>query len=305
MSNSTLNTLIIAFGMLFVVTNSLALGMRVHVGQVLVHFAKNWRFAVVVLLINFVVLPILVVGFAALVDIPPDIKIGYCIVAFAAGAPFAPLLTGLAKGDVATSTTLFVALVVGTVIVVPLALPVTVRAIVPSAADVSAWAVAWPLLAFLAAPLALGCVIRLRYPRISVGAAKWLQWFSIAALLLYVNVFIVGYLQLFGQAWGSGAYIAAFAVPILGILLGSLLSRRDRRRRHAGIITTAQRSVGGAIVVTVFAYTQPLANVSVTIINTVGILILLVFSLEWGRAATGALAKAPAAEPGSPQRKPA
>jgi BASS family bile acid:Na+ symporter len=37
--------------------------------------------------------------------------------------------------------------------------------------------------------------------------------------------------------------------------------------------------------VTVFNYTQPLANVSVTIINTCGILILLVLGIEWGRRA--------------------
>lgn len=288
MSDTTLNTMITAFGMLFVVTNSLALGMRVHIGEVLAHFAKNWRHALLVLLLNFVVLPVVVVGFAALIDVPSEIKVGYCIVAFAAGAPFAPLLTRLSRGDVAASTTLFVALVVGTVIVVPLALPPVVHALAPSVASVSAWTVAWPLLAFLALPLALGCIIRLRYPHPSVQAGKWLEWMSIAALLLYVNVFIVGYFQLFAQAWGSGAYIAAFAVPIVGILLGSLVSRRDKGRRHAAVITTAQRSIGGAIIVTVFAYTQPLANVSVTIINTVGILILLLLSLEWGRAASRA-----------------
>lgn len=284
MNDSSVNTIIIAFGMLFVIANALALGMRVHIGQVLAGFVKNWRLAVLVLVINFVVLPALIIGFAALVDIPADIKIGYCIVALAAGAPFAPLLTRLAKGDTAMSTTLFVALVVGTVIVVPLALSPLVTLVVPSVPHVPGWDVAWPLLAFLAAPLALGCVVRLRYPELAKAAAKGLQLISIAALLLYVNVFITAYWKLFEQAWGSGGYWAAFAVPILGILLGSLVAMRKRDTRHASVITTAQRSISGAIIVTVFNCPQPLANVSVTIINTIGILILLVLSLEWGRA---------------------
>ena len=59
------------------------------------------------------------------------------------------------------------------------------------------------------------------------------------------------------------------------------------------MITTAQRSITGAIVVTVFDYTQPLANVSVTIINTVGILVLLLLAVEWRRAGSR---RAPAAE---------
>ena len=50
------------------------------------------------------------------------------------------------------------------------------------------------------------------------------------------------------------------------------------------MITTAQRSITGAIVVTVFSYTQPLANVSVTVVNTIGIVILLVLALEWRRS---------------------
>jgi len=96
-------------------------------------------------------------------------------------------------------------------------------------------------------------------------------------------VFIVANWDGFVSAWGSGTYLAAVAVPIFGIVLGSLISRKDVGARHASVITTAQRSIGGAIVVTIFNYPQPLANVAVTIINVIGITILLLLSLEWGR----------------------
>ena len=108
------------------------------------------------MLINFVILSGLIIGFAAVVHIPADIKIGYCIVALAAGAPFAPMLTRLAKGGVEMSTTLFLALIVGTLIVVPLALPPTVTAVVPSVPKVPIWHVAWPLLLFILVPLSVG-----------------------------------------------------------------------------------------------------------------------------------------------------
>lgn len=285
MDNATTNTLIIAFGMLFVVLNALALGMSAHIGDVLAHFARNWKSAVLILVVNFVIIPGLVVGLTALLDIPSDLKIGFCIVALVAGAPFAPLLTRLARGDVATSTTMFIALTVGTILLAPLFLPLAVTALVPSVGLQSYWDVAWPLLAFLAAPIALGCIARLRYPRFAQAVQKPFRIVYIVCLLLYVNVFIVGYWSLFTQAWGSGAYLAAFGVPILGILFGSLLGARTRGIRHARVITTAERSISGAIIVTVFSYTQPLANVAVTIINTIAIVILLVLSLEWGRAA--------------------
>lgn len=284
MGNHGINTIIIAFGILFVLTNTLALGMHLKIGEILEHFINNWKFAVRVLVINFVILPALIIGFAALVHIPADIKIGCCIVALAAGAPFAPLLTRLAKGDVAMSTTLFVALIVGTVIAVPLALSPAVTALVPSVKHIRIWSVAWPLLLFVLSPLILGCILRLRYHNISEYAVKPLQFISIASLLMYVNIFITANLHLFGQAWGSGTYLAAIAVPVIGIVFGSLIVLKNIETRHASVITAAQRSIGGAIIVTIFNYPQPLANVAVTIINTTGIIILLILSLEWDRA---------------------
>jgi BASS family bile acid:Na+ symporter len=285
MSPATVNILIIGFGLIFVILNSLALGLRLHVGQMLAHFFQQWQLAVWVLLINFVLLPALIIGFAALVPIPSDIKIGYCIVALAAGAPFAPLITRLAKGNVAMSVTLMVVLIVVTLIVVPLALSPTVSALVPGVKYIPVWDVAWPLLLFILVPLAIGCLVRLRYPDEAAQGARVIQIISIACLLLYVNFFIVSAWNLFVSVWWSGTYIAAIAVPILGIVFGSIISRKDVGTRHACVITTAQRSISGAIIVTIFNYTQPIANVSVTIINSFGILILLLLGLEWGRRA--------------------
>ena len=250
----------------------------------LTDFFQNWKLAAWVLLINFVVLPALIIGFAALVPIPSDIKIGYCIVALAAGAPFAPMLTRLAKGNVEMSTTLFVVLIVVTIIVVPLALSPIVSAVVPGVPYIPIWDVAWPLLVFILIPLLIGCAIRLRYPDAAVNGARPLQIIAIACLLMYTNIFIVSDWNLFVNAWESGAYIASFAVPILGIAFGSIISWKNVENRHASVITTAQRSISGAIIVTIYNYPQPLANVSVTIINSFGIIILLILSLEWGRA---------------------
>lgn len=280
---TTTQTMITAFGLLFVIGNSLGLGLKLQIGQMLAEFFRQWRLAALVLLINFVILPALIIGFAAIVDIPADIKIGYCIVALAAGAPFAPMLTRVAKGDVSTSTTLFVVLVVVTTVVVPLALSPAVSALVPAVPRVPIWSVAWPLLVFLLLPLLIGCLLRLRYPAAQNGERPLLL-ISLTCLLLYGNVFIVANWDGFVSAWGSGTYLAAVAVPIFGIALGSLISRKNPGARHASIITTAQRSIGGAIIVTIFNYPQPLANVAVTIINAIGITILLVLSLEWGRA---------------------
>ncbi len=284
MTSNTILIVINSFGLLFVIVNMLSLGLRAHIGQILAHFFQQWKLAVWVLLINFVILPALIIGFTALVPIPSDIKIGYCIVALAAGAPFAPLITRLAKGNVAMSSMLFIVLVVVTVIVDPLALPPIVSAVVPGVKYIPVWDVAWPLLAFVILPLLIGCLIRLRYEEAAASWVRPLMIISIVCLLLYADLFVYSSWNLFVSAWGSGAYIAAIAVPILGIAFGSVISMKDVGTRHACAITTAQRSIGGAIILTIFNYTQPIANVSVTIINSFGILILLILGMEWGRA---------------------
>src|ERR671923_728823 len=107
MTSHEIVTVINAFGLLFVITNSFALGLRLQIGQILAHFFQDWQLAVRVLIINFVILPALIIGFAAIAPINADIKIGYCIVALAAGAPFAPAITRLANGNVAMSMALF------------------------------------------------------------------------------------------------------------------------------------------------------------------------------------------------------
>lgn len=281
-SNPTL-LMINAFGLLFVITSSFTLGLRSQVGQILAHFFQHWQLAVRVLVINFVILPGLIIGFAAIAPINNDIKIGYCIVALAAGAPFASAITRLARGDVALSMSLFMAMQVVTVIAAPFLLPLAVSALVPAAKHAGTWDIAWPLLAFVIAPMLIGTVMRLRYGHVVSSWARPLLIIAIVGLVLYTNLFVFAFTSQFVSVWW-GAYLAAIAVPILGIAFGTVISLKDVRARHASVITTAQRSITAGIVVTIFNYTQPLANVSVTIINTIGIVILLILSIEWRRS---------------------
>jgi bile acid:Na+ symporter, BASS family len=93
---------------------------------------------------------------------------------------------------------------------------------------------------------------------------------------------VLAFTSLFRDVWWE-EYVAAIAVPILGIALGSVIIMKDAATR-ASLITTAQRSITGAIIVTILNYTQPLANVSVAVVNTIGFVFLLILAIEWGMA---------------------
>ena len=145
--------LINGFGVLFVILNSFGLGLRLPVGKLLAEAFAHWKVAVWALVINFVIIPLLFIGYLLTIasSIPGEIKVGFCVAALSAGMPFAPIVARLAKADVSIATTLLVVLTVATIIALPLGLPLAIDA-VDAQLKTSAWDVAWPLLLFLLLP---------------------------------------------------------------------------------------------------------------------------------------------------------
>jgi len=304
-TQSTQSLLINGFGVLFVILNSFGLGLRLSVGKLLGEAFAHWKIAVWALVINFVIIPLLFIGYLLTIasSIPDEIKVGFCVAALCAGMPFAPILARLAKADVSIATTLLVVLTAGTIIALPIGLPLAIDA-VDAQLKTSAWDVAWPLLLFLLLPLVLGCAFRVGWPDLTPELAPWVLRVGILCLLFNVNFTLVAYWSLFVQEWGTGSYIAAIAGPFIGLgcgyLLVSSLRVKEVRIRHAAEATTAVRNIAPMLLMMIFPFgSDPLVTVSITILNTVGIVIVLVFVLLWRRAAPDAQAttSAPASEP--------
>ena len=118
---------------------------RLSIGKLLAEAFAHWKIATWLLVINFVVIPLLFIGYLLTIasSIPGEIKVGFCVAALCAGMPFAPLLARLAKANVNISTTLLVVLTVATIVALPLGLPLAVDA-VDAQLKASAWDVAWP-----------------------------------------------------------------------------------------------------------------------------------------------------------------
>jgi bile acid:Na+ symporter, BASS family len=302
--------LINGFGLLFVILNSFGLGLRLPIGKLLAHFFMHWQIAVWAVLINFILIPLLFIGYLLTVasSIPGQIKVGFCVAALSAGMPFAPLVAKVARANANLAAMLLVALTVVTVIALPLGLPLAVAA-VDAQLKVSVWNVAWPLLLFLLLPLILGCLFRLWWPDLAPHVRRWIVPFAILCLLLNINFTIYAFWNLFVQTWDTGSYIAAIAGPFIGLgcgyLLISILRIKDVRIRHAAEITTAIRNIGPMLMVVIFPFgAYPLVTVSITILNTIGIIIVLVFALAWRHALAPAGAHATTSHVTSGQKAP-
>ena len=291
-SQSTTSVLINGFGVLFVILNAFGLGVRLSVGKLLAQAFAHWKIAVSALVINFVIIPLLFVGYLLTIasSIPGEIKVGFCVAALSAGMPFAPLLARLAKANVSISTTLLVVLTVATVIALPLGLPLAIDA-VDAQLKASIWDVAWPLLLFLLLPLVLGCGFRVWWPDLAPPFARWVVRVAILCLLFNLNFTLVAYWDLFVQTWGTESYLAAIAGPFIGLgcgyLLVSSLRVKDVGIRHAIEVTTAVRNIAPMLLMMIFPFgADPLVTVSITILNTIGIVTVLLFVLMWRRAAS-------------------
>jgi bile acid:Na+ symporter, BASS family len=282
--------LINGFGVLFVVFNAFGLGLRLPVGKLLAQAFAHWKIAVWALVINFVIIPALFIGYLLTIasSIPGEIKVGFCIAALCAGMPFAPIVVRLAKANVNIATTLLVVLTVAAIIALPLGLPLAIEA-VDAQLKTSAWDIAWPLLLFLLLPLVLGCGFRIWWPDLAASLERWVVRVAILCLLLNLNFTLFVYWNLFVQTWGTGSYLAALAGPLIGLgcgyLLVSGLRVKDVGIRHATETTTAIRNIGPMLLMMIFPFVAyPLVTVSITILNTIGLTIVLLFVLMWRRA---------------------
>jgi bile acid:Na+ symporter, BASS family len=286
------------------------MGLRLPVGKLLAQVVAHWKIAACALAINFVIIPLLFIGYLLTIasSIPGEIKVGFCVAALSAGMPFAPLLARLAKANVSVSTTLLVVLTVATIIALPLGLPLAINA-VDAQLKTSVWDVAWPLLLFVLLPLVLGSGFRVWWPDLTPPFARWVVRVAILCLLFNLNFTLVAYWGLFLQTWGTESYIAAVAGPFIGLgcgyLLVSGLRFKDVGLRHAAEVTTAVRNIVPMLLMMIFTFAgDPLVTVSITILNTVNIVAVLLFALMWRRAAspsdTDAATYPPASEATAP-----
>ena len=204
MTTSAQSALINWSGVLFVIVNTFGLGLRLAVGKLLAEAFAQWKIAVWALAINFLLVPLLFIGYLLTIasSIPEEIKVGFCVAALSAGMPFAPLLARLAKADVKVSTTLLVVLTVATVVALPIGLPLAIDA-VDVQLKASAWDVAWPLLLFLLLPLVLGCCFRVWRPALTPPLTRWVVRVAILCLLVNVNLTLVAYWDLFVDDLGN------------------------------------------------------------------------------------------------------
>jgi BASS family bile acid:Na+ symporter len=267
-------------GLLFVLTSMLAMGLSLSMAQILQPL-KNARLVILALLANFVLVPLLAYVIILLIPLEQSLQIGLIVLATAAGAPFLPKLVQGAKGDIALGVGLMVLLMVGTIIYVPIVLPLLLQGV-----SVNPWDIAQSLIVTMLIPLAIGLLIKSHSPE---SAAQWQPVMNkisgLAILILLVVGLGLNAKNILGLI-GSGGLLALLIFIAGSLLIGLLLGGRTPEVRSVMGLGTAQRNVAAAIVVASQNFTEGNTLTFILVASILLLLILLPTAKRLGARAT-------------------
>jgi bile acid:Na+ symporter, BASS family len=295
MHNSLL-VVIVTFGLIFVVTASLAQGLS---------FARpsaktpsplqgHTQLTVMILISSFILIPALMIGLGALIHFDKQVKMAIVVLALTAGAPFVPWLVSLAKGNLMYSGAIALLLLVLTIIILPLLMPPLVRAL-NTGASPSIWVVFWPMLIFMLLPLVLGVVIRNRYPQLAMQIMPWLGPISLTFLVVHISLFIGYSWSQFLSIAGYGQMAFTLLFPLAGLLIGYLMSPPyvlsplppadpHRATKIVSMVAVAQQNTGAVICCAIFAFGKYVVAGDYLLLGAiVTIVVVMLFMLELGK----------------------
>ena len=214
----------------FMFGNLLEMGLKLQLTEAINSF-RNVRFVVLSLVWSFVLGPALAVLLTKILPLAEPYALGLLLLGMAPCAPFLPTVAEKARGDLGYVAAFMLLTAVGTVIYMPLAVPVLVKGF-----TADTWTIAKPLLFFIATPLAIGIAVRRAaepfaekaHPIVKVVTgidtivlvivALYLNWrdllgavgtYAIGTQLLYYGILAVGAYSLsFGLTHGQKSVIA-------------------------------------------------------------------------------------------------
>jgi BASS family bile acid:Na+ symporter len=194
---------------IFMAGNLLDLGLRLDLKAALKGL-KDVRFVTLSVLWAFVLCPALAYGLTLIIPLTPAYAMGLILLGLAPCAPLLPMMAEKARGDLNYAATFILMASAGTVIYMPLMVPVMVKGL-----TVTAWAVAKPLLFLVVIPLVIGVIFKNLRPgtasRIEPFIKKGTGIDTILMLILVVIIYGKGFIGSVGT-YAIGTQVIFFTV---------------------------------------------------------------------------------------------
>ena len=265
--------------LVFVVSSMVAMGLGLKVAQITAPL-RNLRLVSLSLLANFVLMPAAAVVLARVLRLDEPLGVGLLVLGVAAGAPFLPKLTQIAKGNLAFAVALMVLLMVITVGYLPLVLPVLLPGV-----SVNPAKIARSLVLLMLVPLAVALAVNAKLPAAAARAKPLFDRLSSLGLILVVVLLVVVNFNKVLSVFGTRAILAGLLFVALGYAVGWALGGPAADTRPVLGLGTAQRNIAAALVVGGQSFSNPSVVVMVVVVAIVSLLILLPMSRLLARKA--------------------
>ena len=253
----------------FVVSSMMAMGVGFTFGQI-IDALRDVRLVLLALLANFVVMPLGALALEKMLRLDEPLGVGLLLLGAAAGAPFLPKLTELAKGNLPFAVGIMMLLAIGTVGYLPLILPLLLPGVTVNSAKI-----AGSLFLLTLLPLATGLALRARYGEIAARVKPALDWVSNVTLVPMVLLLAVANIDKILHVFGTRGILAGFLLIALGFGIGWMLGGPGTDTRRALALGTGQRNIAAALVVASEGFSDPSVEIMVMVVTIVGLLTLM------------------------------
>jgi bile acid:Na+ symporter, BASS family len=265
---------------IFMVGNLLELGLRLDLKKATAGL-RDVRFVTLSLLWAFVLCPL-----------TEPYAMGLLLLGLAPCAPLLPGMVDKAHGDVNYAASFMLLASAGTVVYMPIAVPLLVKGM-----TVSAWTVAKPMLLLVLIPLVVGVAFQLRRPSTASFLQPYVKKVTAVDTLLMLVVVVVMYGKGFADAIGTWAILAQVLFYTLTIVGSYALAFGvPPRRKSVLTLGLSTRNCGAALAP---LFVVPDIAPEATVMVTLGIPMMALFSVLAARVFAGRVGTADAALPGT------
>ncbi|HET6574649.1 MAG TPA: bile acid:sodium symporter [Fimbriiglobus sp.] len=268
--------------LVFVVTCMVAAGLGLSVRDVVAPLRRA-RLVLLAVVANFVIAPAIAYALTEVVPLDRPHATGLLLLGGAAGAPFLPKLAELAKGDLAFSVGLMLLLTVGSVVFMPVVLPLLIPGL-----SADPWPILRPLLVTMLLPLAAGMAVRHRSERWASRLRPMIGTVSNVSMVVAI-VLLVG--LNFGAmvgTFGSGAVAVAVLFVAVSLAVGYALGGPSPGTRSVLGLGTGQRNVAAALVIATQNFDAPGVVVMILVSTLAGLVVLLFAARRFARQSSSA-----------------
>ena len=253
----------------FVVSSMMAMGLGFTVRQI-IDALRDVRLVLLALLANFVMMPLSALALDKMLGLDEPLGVGLLLVGAAAGAPFLPKLTELAKGNLPFAVGIMVLLAVGTVGYLPLLLPLLLPGVTVNSEKIAGW-----LFLLTLVPLAIGLALRAWYGEIAARVKPVLDWVSNVSLVPLVCLLAAANIDKILHIFGTRGIVAGFLLIAMGFGIGWMIGGPGIATRRALALATGQRNIAAALVVANESFSDPSVVIMIIVVTIVGLLTLM------------------------------